>query len=434
MKKATFFLLFVIFYLINTPKIFANKLSTQIDGSLRLRFEHIKNYNVKAYTPFVDSYLLERFRLNLKSNGNKFTKFFLQFQDSNCIDCRLKLKDFKGKCPFINDFDIRQLYIEHKINKYPIRFKIGRQELAYRDMHVFGPGSWGNVGCYTWDVVKFTFLSKYFNTDIFYAKRIFYLPRVFLDTHYPYDVYSIYTKIKKVPFLFDIFWIYKYNKKDKIDKYGNFFPKEQRYTIGFYLKKDYTINKYSFMFNGLYAYQFGHYLSKMDIVQAYGYYINIGLKYNLFFKQAMWLKYTVGSGDKNPNDDKIQTFDGIFGGKAKYYGRMNMFCWKNIKDYQFSYQLLNFNFPKIYFDFHWFYLDKKNDYWYYFTGKPVKNRGHNFSSSHLGNELDIFLIKNLRKNLQIQLAFCRFLPKEALINTGFHKKSDYFVFQVFYKF
>ncbi len=34
--------------------------------------------------------------------------------------------------------------------------KAGRQSVSYADNRVFGPGNWGNVGRYWWDVVKLT--------------------------------------------------------------------------------------------------------------------------------------------------------------------------------------------------------------------------------------------------------------------------------------
>jgi len=408
-----------------------------IGGNLRFRYEYQNNYNIKKYTDFDDKYLLERIRLNLDLKTPKGLKAFIQFQDSHCIDCTLRLSDFKGKCPYVNEWDLRQAYLEwSRINGSHFGFKIGRQQIAYRDKRVFGPGSWGNVGRYTWDVFMVKYESSYLNLDAFFAKRIFYLPKTFLDKHYPYNVYALYGQVKNLPIDFDIFYVYKFNQKDKIDKYGNFFPKERRHTLGFYFKgkcplyaKDYFLR-----FSGLYAYQMGSYSSQEKDIYAYGYYINLGINYKLLIPQSFWLKYSYGSGDKNPNDNKIQTFDGIFSGMSQYFGRMNMFCWKNIEDYQLTYQLMPIRGLKIILDHHWFYLAQKADYWYYINSKPVQDRGRNFLSDYLGREWDAFAIYDINKHLQFQLAYCHFIPEAAIIDTGYHEESDYFIFQTFYKF
>ncbi len=406
-----------------------------IGGNLRLRYEYQNNYNIKEYTNFNDNYLLERFRLNTYLKTQRGLKIFVQLQDSHCIDCALGIDDFKGQCPYVNRLDIRQAYLEwHRINNSPFGFKIGRQEISYRDKRVFGPGAWGNVGRYTWDALMLKYESDYLSLDAFFAKRIFYLPKTFLDKHYPYDVYGLYGQIKQLPINLDVFYILKYNRSDVTDEYGNFFPEEKRHTFGFYFKgkkplygKDYLLN-----YSGLYAYQTGSYQDK-DI-SAYGWYVNLGLDYKFFIPQSFWVKYSYGSGDKDPNDDKVQTFDGIFSAMAKYFGRINMFCWDNIKDYQLTYQLKPLKGLKIIIDYHWFYLAQKTDYWYYFNGKPVKDRKPPFPSDYLGREWDGFAVYDVNKHLQLQLGICRFLPATALVKTGFHEKADYIIFQTFIKF
>ncbi len=450
MKFLVYFLSSLLIFAMFEMKVVASDLSSSrlknvplgnafldIGGNLRFRYEYQNNYNIKNYVDFEDKYLLERVRLNITLKTQKGLKTFIQFQDSHCIDCALTLDDFKGKCPYVNDFDLRQAYLEwHKINKSPFGFKIGRQQIAYRDKRVFGPGAWGNVGRYTWDVFMLKYETSYLNLDAFFAKRIFYLPKTFLDKHYPYDVYALYGQIKRLPINLDVFYTYKFNREDKLDEYGNFFPEEQRHTFGFYFKGRYPLHNkgYSIGFSGLYAYQIGSYPSKDKDISAYGWYANIGFNYKLFIPQSFWAKYSYGSGDKDPNDDKIQTFDGIFSGMAKYFGRMNLFCWSNIKDYQLTYQLNPIRELKIIIDHHWFYLAQKKDYWYYFTCKPVKDRGRNFLSDYLGRERDIFAIYDVNRHFQFQLGYCHFMPETAIITSGFHEESDYLIFQIFYKF
>ncbi len=417
-------------------KIPLGKAFLNANANLRLRYEYQNNYNIKKYTNTRDDYLLERLRFNTELKTQKRFKLFIQFQDSHSIGCKLKNSDFKGKSPYVNELDLRQAYIEwNRINNSAFGFKIGRQQISYRDNRVFGPGSWGNVGRYTWDAIMLKYEIPVLSIDAFFAKRIFYLPEKFLDKYYPYDVYAVYMKIKKLPVIFDAFSVFKYNKSDVTDEFGNFFPRERRYTFGFYFKGKSLLKRRFFLdYSGLFAYQTGSYSSRKLDISAYGWYFNLGLDYKFYVPQSLWAKYSYGSGDKDPNDNKYQTFDGLFGGMAKYFGRMNLFCWSNIKDYQLSYHVKPLKNLKLIMDYHWFYLAQKTDYWYYFNCKPVSNRRPPFPSDYLGKEWDAFVIYNLSKNLQFQLGLGRFYPGTAIIKTGFHEKADYFIFQTFFKF
>lgn len=197
--------------------------SFSISSNLRFRYEYQNNFNIKTYTNTRDNYLLERFRLNLDLKTQNGLKAFIQFQDSHCFDCVLKTDGFKGKSPYVNEMDVRQAYSEwHKIGSSPFGFKAGRQQINYRDNRVFGPGQWGNVGRYTWDALVFKYEGNYLNLDTFFAKRIFYRPKAFLDEHYPYDVYALYGEVRHLPISLDVFYTFKFNRTDK-DKYGTLF-------------------------------------------------------------------------------------------------------------------------------------------------------------------------------------------------------------------
>jgi len=177
-----------------------------IGGSLRLRYEYVDDFNIKQYIDTQDKYLLERFRLEFALKTKKGIQAFIQFQDAHCIECQLENKDFKGTSPFNNDFDVRQAYLQWtKIEKSPFGFKVGRQQINYRDNRVFGPGEWGNVGRYTWDAAMLKYEDSYVQLDTFYAKRIFYRPSEFLDENFPFSAYAVYAQVKKLPFDLDFF-------------------------------------------------------------------------------------------------------------------------------------------------------------------------------------------------------------------------------------
>lgn len=409
-----------------------------IGGDLRLRFESLENFNIKQTLHDQDTYFLERFRLNFTLQSKHGIQALVQFQDAHSIDAKLENKDFKGSSPFNNDLDLRQASIQwKKIKRSPFGFKVGRQAISYRDNRVFGPGEWGNVGRYTWDAAVFKYEDSHVSLDAFYAKRLFYRPSKFLDDHYPYDVYAVYAQLKKWPFNADLFYVCKDNENDE-DKFNERYMKEQRHTIGIYLQRTIVLceKKCSLNCSGLYACQTGRYPNKDKNISASGAFASLGLDLNLFVPQSFSVRYSYGSGDRDANDDNVQTFDGIFGAIDLYYGRMNLFSWMNIKDCQLTYELKSGRGFKLITEYHWFYVDEKSDAWYYGTGKPART-GPQVSaagSDFLGRELDVFVVYKATKSLEFQTGYCRFSPGDVIVKSGFHAVNNYFIFQTSLEF
>ena len=46
---------------------------------------------------------------------------------------------------------------------------LGRQKIAYTDFRVFGPGSWGNTGRWSWDAVRLLFEKKKWKGGIWFG-------------------------------------------------------------------------------------------------------------------------------------------------------------------------------------------------------------------------------------------------------------------------
>jgi hypothetical protein len=131
-----------------------------VGGSLRHRFEHQDNFQVRRYgdpNASSDTFVLQRFRLDLDLKHQENWRTFVQFQDARPFGTIFSMDDFAVGSPYWNYFDLRQAYLERKPDDdRPLGFRIGRQIITYRDTRVWGPGEWGNVGRYSWDVAKLT--------------------------------------------------------------------------------------------------------------------------------------------------------------------------------------------------------------------------------------------------------------------------------------
>jgi hypothetical protein len=143
----------------------------------------------------------------------------------------------------------------------------------------------------------------------------------------------------------------------------------------------------------------------------------VSLTYNwnaLPWRPRTGIDYSYASGDDDPTDGEINTFDSAFGARDKMYGRMNLFHWKNLKDAELHMSLHPHPKWKLVTRFHSFWLAEEEDAWY-LNPKAYRDRTGN-SGDEVGKELDIICIWNLHKKHQIQFGFGYFWPDEFAEN------------------
>ncbi len=89
----------------------------------------------------------------------------------------------------------------------------GRQKIAFEDYRVFGPGSWGNTGRWTWDAFRLDIEKPKWSGSIWYGGTKIHDPRMtYLPfTHTEYTGGGIHFQIKPAEILrTDLFFAHKH--------------------------------------------------------------------------------------------------------------------------------------------------------------------------------------------------------------------------------
>lgn len=324
-------------------------------------------------------------------------------QDAHYWLSHLTLRDFPTSCPYEDPVDLRQGFVEWThIAETPLGFKAGRQSVSYADRRVWGPGEWGNVGRYLWDIAKVYCDTDWIRLDGIFGKRVLYSPIGFDDDHYPYDVFGLYGTTKKLPMKLDLFYVYK------VDDHGTTKGESgegdlRRHTLGGYA--DGKIGK-AIDYRGTLAFQLGN--EGKDNVQACGANARTGYTFDVPWQPRVGIEYSYASGDSNPKDSLNQTFDGVFGAIDSYYGRMNLFSWMNLRDYEVSFSIKPVSKLRVSLDYHYFELARKRDAWYYGTGKPQARDKSGGSGRALGQEIDLIAKYNLNEHVELMAGYSRF--------------------------
>ena len=408
-----------------------------IGGSVRFRSEYQKNFNVQRYadtrerTYREDGFLLQRTRLDFNLHLAEEARLYAEIQDARAYDSDFSENDFFGNNPYWNDADLRQAYIEwYHIGDNPFGFKIGRQTIFYADNRIWGPGEWGNVGRYTWDAAKAIVDLPFAETHFFLANRVLYDPHNFDQRDRHLDAYGAYTMVKNLPFTLDLYWVGKHTRPDLVVNAAGDRLELDTHTLGFYA--DGKVGKH-WDYAATLAHTFGE--RNSDNVDAWGANTHLGYTFDAPWEPRIGGEFSYGGGDRRPGQGDYETFDGAFGAvDILYYGRMNLFCWMNIQDYQASFSLKPTQRLKLLADWHLFCLDSSTDAWYYVNGQPQHQDSTGRSGSIVGQELDLMLSYKVTDRSQVLAGYSHFSPGQFVRNTGPSPGADWVFLQATYSF
>ncbi|TKI69600.1 hypothetical protein FCU45_05960 [Sulfurimonas crateris] len=408
------------------------------DAEVRLRFESFDNMNEKYYgtKPMIgesrDSYLMTRVRFGVgyKFNDNWSAK--LSMQDSRVIDWGFKSDDFYNRefgevnSSQTDSFELGKTFLEYKNKKMTVT--VGRQSISYGDSRVFGPGEWKNSGKWIWDAVKVSLKEGDNFLDFFYGATMLHDPDDFSLNHrhgyYGGGVYGHYA-YKKSAAIEPIF-AYKTNerKNELYNSLENFYAGARVY--------DRDINR--FFYDMTYIKSFGDYTKVTDekvYIDAVGYHLEGGYNFKSL-NTKVGLGHSYASGD-DPNTKERETFDAVFGASDKYYGRLNLVQWNNLKDYELFAILTPDSKTSIKIEYHKLYAHQQSNKWMSYTIASMQN-------DHYGDEIDIFTTYRYSKSINFLVGAGYFMSggyiREAATKNGYITDDNAvgFVAQVAYNF
>ncbi len=404
---------------------------------VRARYEWSDNFDVRRYgTETSDDLMLLRTRVSFDYKFTDRAHVFLELQDSRYWLSDLRRSLWEVNNPFYDEIDVRQAYAEWKhIGGTPFGFKAGRQSIAYGDMHVFGPGEWGNVGRYWWDAAKLYCHTDPVQVDLLYGQRIISEPTSFNDTHFPYEMFGAYAKIRQqslaqLSLQPDVFYLV--NRDDHGTIAGEH-GKGDQLTHSFGLYVNGTVGtRWDFACTSVG--QLGKY--GRDDVEAFGTNARAGYTLEAPWSPRLGAEFTYASGDDDPTDGVHETFDGVFGAAdLYYYGSMNLCCWMNLEDYQATFRVKPRDDLTLRLDHHWLHLAESEDAWYWSSGRPARRDGAGGAGRDLGQELNVVAQWQVDKDLELFTGYGHFFAGEYLRKTpGSDHDADWLFLQCTYKF
>jgi hypothetical protein len=430
------------------------------DFEERLRWE-IRDNNfdfdssVNALTD--DNWFEQRARLGLQIKLTNWLKFYGQAQDSREINS--DRPDSPGVMGAEGDdtVDLRQGWVElGDAKEFPLTLKLGRQILSYGDERLVGSFDWNNIGR-TFDAVKLRWEEKLWWVDLFTSSVV--VPE--RGSYNQSDVFNgnetdrgqifsgVYFETVALPFQATDFYIFHLHENDSARYLTNPLGDTNFFTFGTRWKSQpgafapsrTTKSKdedgkaapdlegpkpIGLDYTGEFAWQSGDVQGK-DLL-AFAGHADLGYTFDANWVPRIALGYSFASGDYNPNDKNVETFQNLFPTNHKFYGQMDLFSWQNLHDVEVDLKIAPIRAVTMRLDFHAFWLADTNDAWYRANGttavRPLSSAART-AGNFVGTELDFLVTWNVSKNLQLEGGYSHFFSGDYLAATGPNDSADF---------
>jgi hypothetical protein len=313
------------------------------------------NDSVRSLTD--DNWFLQRFRIGMMIKPTPWLKLYAQGQDSR--EWLSDRPDFPGVLGAEGDdpFDLRQAYIEIGNTKdIPWGIKIGRQILSYGDERLIGAFDWNNIGR-TFDAVKLSYKAPTWSVDAFastvatphregYNQSDLFngneteREQVFSGVYFSTTAIGPQTTDLYVLHLHESYVLpgdtnfFTFGLRAK-SKPGAFAPEPapdgKTVSDGKSAPPPPATKKpVGFDYEAELAFQTGEVKGK-DLT-AFAAHAGAGYTFDCAWLPRVGLEYSYGSGDSDPLDGDIETFQNLFPTNHKFYGQMDVFSWQNMHD------------------------------------------------------------------------------------------------------
>ena len=407
----------------------------------RVRWEIKDNafdFNSGVRTINDDNWVLNRFRLGIGVQPTDWLKIYAQGQDSR--EWLSDRADIPGLFGADGDdaIDLRQAYIELAMNEWGL--KLGRQTLSYGDERLIGTADWLNLG-HVFDAVKLTYKGQGWSIDAFAGSRVthargrFNQSDVFNgnETHREQVFSGLYFNTSALSFAnTDLYALH-------LHQAGN----TDFFTLGSRLKSKPAAPAPAhhdgkgvvcpapaaspWDWDAEFAFQFGE-VGGRDLSAFAG---HAGLGYTVAscpVGSRFGLEYNFATGDGNPTDGDVETFQNLFPSNHKFYGFMDAFAWQNVHNIAVSWKTKPCKDVTARLDYHAFWLADTNDVWYRANGatavRPLTPAARN-ADSYAGSEIDLVVTWQARKELVIEAGASHFFTGSYLGDTGAQSDANF---------
>lgn len=390
-----------------------------VGGQARLRAEYrdfLAYVNDAPSREDDDVYLL-RLRINFTFTVTDDLEVFIQPQDQ---------RTFGDEASVLGDetnLDLHQGFVEFKsLGGEPLSVKAGRQELSYGDQRLVSPLDWSNVAR-AWDGVKVRYAPDGFRVEGFYT-----VVKEGTGAEDDQDFYGLYASYVGVAgHEFDLYAFGRELNNNAFASETAPAPVNDRrdWTAGARLKGN--AGGFDYTAEGM--------LQRGDLgpdeVEAWAAAFTLGVTLDVDGKPRVGVEVTHASGDDDPADGDIETFDPPFPFGHAYQGFADVFSFRNGSDFAVTLKVAPADTLTLHVDVHAFWLDEERDAWYNFAGNPIRRDPTGAADDRVGSEIDVHARVAAGRHVKFWGGWSRFFAGPYVRDTpGTRRDMDWFFLQM----
>jgi hypothetical protein len=411
-----------------------------LGGQARYRYELFNNNNFGAGPQDDDGFHLGRFLGHADLHLGENLRGFFQVKSA--------LEDGRVGGPRPTDadeLDIQQAFVDFKLplplgaGGSTVTLRGGRQEMLYGAQRLIGPLDWANTRR-TFEggkaIVQF---SKTHSLDLFWVRP------VLVDKEEPNDGDGN-TSFAGIYDTLGLPTVLGAAARSKLELYGLILNRtnaawptegagdEDRYTVG----ARFTTNPKPFDVDVEGDYQFGKFNS--GDISAWAVAAEAGYTFaGAAFTPRPFVGLDTASGDDNPNDGDLQTFNQLFPTGHPHLGYIDAVGRQNVIDLRGGAELTPLeNKPwakkvTLRTEYHLFWRESTSDALYNSAGAVLRGPGTS-DASEIGSELDLLLNWQIDRHAAAYFGYSHFFPGDFIHQTGPDGDIDFFYAALTYTF
>lgn len=397
-------------------------------GEFRLRVESWNNFGFANSND--DTFLLGRVLLHSDVHVGKNLRFFVEGISALSTDRDLP----GGRSPlYVNELDLQNAFADiiFPTEEGPtFTVRVGRQQFLFGKQRLVSPLPWANSKR-TWDAARLIVTLEDWRIDAFYSRFVATQKYEFDDWRAGADFYGAYAagKIDLGENRFDLDLYALGLARDNVAFNGTA-GDEERITLGARFGGVIDGTGLDFDLEG--AYQLGEVgrgdVSAYAIAAVLGYTIpdtDLAPRFHIGFDYA--------SGDNNPGDADVETFNQLFPLGHAYLGYVDVVGRQNIIDLSGGFSIKPVDGLTLKINGHLFWRASTDDALYN-AGGGVVRAGNLSNESEVGQEIDLVATYRLDRHLVLEAGYSHFFAGDFIEDSGPGEDIDWVYLQATYTF
>ena len=400
-----------------------------VGGEARIRTEFWSDFGFgSSNAPPQDSFALMRIRAHTDWHLGPRVRLFIEGKSAAVAGRELP---GGSRTADADSIDLQNVILDLKpgaVGSGNLTLRIGRQEMLFGKQRLISPANWANTRPRVFDGVRGTWSSDLLALDAFWTRRV-EIKKYQFNRHDPdTDFFGLYLKagLPAPGTTLDLYWLGL--ERERVQLAGTS-AEEHRHTMGARLNGRIPLGSLDYDLET--AYQTGSHGSRE--IAAWMVASQVGNQFGGALGARVSLGFDYASGDRNQDDDEINTFDPLFRTNHAFLGQVDAIGRLNIIDLS---QGTSFKAgPKLRFkiETHLFWRASNQDALYSAGGAPIRDPQLS-SARWTGSEVDLVTTYSINRHTIASFGLGHFFPGAFLEQSGPSERTDFGFIMLQYTF